>query len=401
MQEIKNNPYQSLLYRFTENWIFKIALFSIAATTVLGNTIIAPSLPALQNHFIYVGTSIETLSKLILTMPALILVFFSPIAGMAYERYPRLPIVFMALVLWSLAGSIGFFLNNVYLLLISRAILGIGAAFLMTGVGVLIGDYYTGRRREKALAFQTFFMAFGGAVFLILGGFLANLDWRYPFLVYLLGFVILFFATTQLFEPIKTIQASQNKTSQGFKIKKFILIYLLAFFSMACFYIAPTQLPFFMVHNLGVKQSSIGVCMAILSVAMAFGSLFYQNMRKIFSIQEVFFISFALVGSGFGIMCIFHTLISVIIGFIFMGLALGFFTINNSSWLFSLADDKERPRAYGFLASCMFMGQFASPLISQTLVHHMDIVKMLGAVALTCYCAAFLFLFFRVSNATR
>ncbi len=385
--------YQSLLYEFTESKIFKTALFSIAGTTVLGNTIIAPSLPALQSHFAYLGTAIETLSKLILTMPALILVFFAPIAGLVFERYARLPVIFAALVLWSLSGAAGFLLDNIYLLLISRAILGIATAFLMTGVGVLIGDYYSGHRREKALSFQTFFMAFGGGIFLILGGYLANFDWRYPFLVYLLGFLILFLAAYQLFEPIKSIHHSHHNQPSKFDTKKFIPLFFLAFFSTACIYIAPTQIPFFMVHDLGMKQSSIGVCMAIFSVTMAIGSLGYQAIRKTFSIYEIFFIAFALEASGFGIISILHSLTGIIIGFSALGLALGFFTINNSSWLFNLADESERPRAYGFLASCMFLGQFASPIISQALVHHVGLIHMIGIAAFACFSVAFLFLF--------
>ena len=184
----------------TQSWSFKIALFGIAATTILGPTLLAPSLPNLQEHFKDIAY-IQTLSKLILTLPALFIMIFSPIAGFVLAKGNKLKIIFSALIVWSLVGASGYFLDNIYLLLLSRAILGVATAFIMTGIGTLLGDYYKGVAREKMLGLQNFFMAFGGAIFLIIGGLLANISWKYPFLVYLSGIFILIYAIFKLFEP--------------------------------------------------------------------------------------------------------------------------------------------------------------------------------------------------------
>ncbi|WP_104697714.1 MULTISPECIES: MFS transporter [unclassified Helicobacter] len=377
----------------TKKKSFKTALFLIAGTTVLGSTIIAPSLPELQRHFLYIGSSVELLSRLILTLPALFILLFSPLAGFLYEKFSRLKIIYPALITWSIAGGCGFLLDNIYLLLISRAILGIATAFLMTGVGILLSDYYKGEEREKALAMQFFFMAFSGAVFLILGGYLANLDWRYPFLVYLLGFLIFIFAKVQLFEPDK-IQSNPSKDQKNsFNFNKFIFVYALSIISMGCFYIAPTQLSFFMIHHLQIQQSSIGISMAIASIAMAISSFYYQKLHKTFSIYEIFFIALSLLGGGFAVIGLLHNYFSILLGFLLLGLSLGLLNVNNSTWLFSLAEEKERPRAYGFLTSSMFAGQFISPLITQTIVYHIGLVEMIGIVAIFVYFIGFIFLY--------
>lgn len=128
----------------TQSWSFKIALFGIAATTILGPTLLAPSLPNLQEHFKDIAY-IQTLSKLILTLPALFIMIFSPIAGFVLAKGNKLKIIFSALIVWSLVGASGYFLDNIYLLLLSRAILGVATAFIMTGIGTLI----TKALREK------------------------------------------------------------------------------------------------------------------------------------------------------------------------------------------------------------------------------------------------------------
>ncbi|PAF50583.1 MFS transporter [Helicobacter sp. 13S00477-4] len=378
--------------------LFKAALFSISATTVLGSTIIAPSLPALESHFSD-AKNIELLSKLILTLPALFIMIFSPISGFMLEKFGRLKLIYPAIIIWSLAGVSGFFLDNLYLLLASRAVFGTATAFLMTGVGVLLGDYYTGVKREKVLSMQGFFMAFGGTIFLILGGYLSNLDWRYPFLAYLLGFLILFLALAMLFEPKHHLDTTNHiQKSKKANIIKFIPVYLLAFFSMAMFYVAPTQLPFFITHTLGMESSYVGVSMAVASISMAIFSLFYNRLRNYLNIFKIYFIGLFLIAISFTIIAVFHNYIAVLITFILMGAGLGFIIVNNSSWLFMLAKDFERAKAYGFLTAFLFTGQFISPLISQPIVNAFGMIGMFYIFGGMLYIVALIFLFTKMKQ---
>lgn len=392
---------ESLQHKNTDTLAFKTALFSIAATTVLGSTLIAPSLPALENHFSYVK-NIDFLSKLILTLPALFIMIFSPIAGFMLERFGRLKLIYPAMVVWSFMGTIGFFLDNIYLLLLSRAIFGIATGFLMTGVSVLLSDYYTGIKREKALSLQGFFMAFGGAVFLILGGYLSNLDWRYPFLAYLLGIAILVYAFFMLFEPQRHHIKKENDTSaptkQEFHFAKFIPVYLLGIFCMAMFYVAPTQLPAFIIQTLHKEGSSVGVSMALASVSMAIFSLFYNKLRGYIGIFKVYFVSLFLIGSSFMSVGVFHNYPATLVAFVLMGAGLGFMMVNNSSWLFKLAQDSERAKAYGFLAASLFLGQFISPILTQPVVKYFGLTTMFCIFGAMMYIISLLFLFLRSKN---
>lgn len=392
---------ESSRHKNTDSLAFKTALFSIAATTVLGSTLIAPSLPALESHFSYVK-NIDFLSKLILTLPALFIMIFSPIAGFMLEKFGRLKLIYPAMIIWSVAGTSGFFLDNIYLLLISRAIFGIATGFLMTGVSVLLSDYYIGVKREKALSLQGFFMAFGGAVFLILGGHLSSLDWRYPFLAYLLGIVILIYAIFMLFEPqrqyIKKEADADMHPKEKFHFAKFIPVYLLGIFCMAMFYVAPTQLPTFIIQTLHKDASNVGELMAIASVSMAIFSLFYNKLRGYMGIFKIYFVSLFLIASSFMFVGIFHNYYATIVAFVLMGAGLGFMMVNNSSWLFKLSKDFERAKAYGFLAASLFMGQFISPILTQPFVKYFGLTTMFCIFGVLMYIIALLFLFFKSKN---
>lgn len=353
---------------------FYFALFSVSSMTILGSTTIAPSLPNLEQHFSNVE-HIEMLTRLVLTLPALFIVFVSPISGFLYDKYKRLALMYPAMLIWSISGVAGFFLDNIYLILISRAIFGVATAFVMTGASALIADYYSGAKREKALRIQNFFVASGGALFLILGGILSNINWRFPFLVYLLGFVIFALAVKLLFEPSKSAIKTQDST-HSFNFFTFLPIYLLAFFSMAMFYINPTQAPFFITKVLDKDGSLVGISLAISSLSTAFSSLFYSKLRIYLRLNQMYVLSLCCMGVGYCLIYIFHSYIVLLISFIFIGFSLGAVLITNSSWLFSLTNENNRAKAYGFLASSVFMGQFCSPLITQPIAAHFGIIKM-------------------------
>lgn len=384
----------------------RLAIFAIASTTVLGPTIIAPSLPELEAHFASTPHA-DMLSKLILTLPALSIMIFSPLAGFAYAAYKRLPIIFAALVLWSVAGASGFMLDNLYALLVSRFFLGVATAFLATGVGVLIGDYYKGRAREKVLSTQNFAMAIGGAIFLVGGGVLAEISWRFPFLAYLGGIFILLYVKFALFEPQAIPQApkvSHDSFVQRLRamwawLYKFAPVYFLGFFAMMMFNVVPTQIPFFISHILEKPNSQIGISMASTSLAMAFFSLMYNRVRAFLSIKHIASVALMLIGTGLFIIGFFHNYTSLLFALMCIGAGLGLILINNSSWLYMLASDSERPKAYGFLASFLFMGQFCSPFLTQPIVKAFGLIEMFVIMGFVLYGLAVAFLFARTKAA--
>ena len=369
--------------KLLDSKIFYFALFSVSAMTVLGSTAIAPALPNLEKHFLGIK-NIEFLVKLILTIPAIFIVFFSPISGYLFDRYNRLKLIYPAIIIWSISGVSGFFLDNVYHILISRAIFGIATAFVMTGSSALLADYYTGIKREKALRFQNFYTAFGGALFLIMGGFLSNINWRYPFLVYILGFVIFIFAFIILFEPQKNKKTSLNHAdSNKFNFFTFLPIYMLSFFGMSLFYIVPTQIPFMIINVLHKSGEYVGNSLALSSIVTSLTSLLYARIRQYLSLDNMYVLGFSIVGIGLCIINIFHSYFMLLIALICMGFGLAIFLVTNSSWLFSLTNETNRAKAYGFLASSVFIGQFLSPIITQPIVEVFGLINMFLIFGLT------------------
>ena len=55
----------------------------------------------------------------------------------------------------------------------------------------LVGDYFKEHDRHKFMGYHRAFMAIGGVFFVVGGGFLSDINWRFPFGIYFIGLVLL------------------------------------------------------------------------------------------------------------------------------------------------------------------------------------------------------------------
>ena len=151
----------------------KSTLLLVSTLTVMAGATIAPSLPAMQEHFRDVNNAALWV-RLVLTLPALFIVAGSLIAGVVVDRFGRKPLLLAAAALYGMAGTSGYVLDSLFHILIGRAFLGLAVAGIMVTATTLIADYYSGPARAAFLGLQAAFMGLGGVVFLSLGGFLAD-----------------------------------------------------------------------------------------------------------------------------------------------------------------------------------------------------------------------------------
>lgn len=359
MPEISQNRLEQKIYDITHRPTFMFALFSSTSMTVLGGTIIATSIPAIEKHFAFIP-HIETLSKLVLTLPALFIMIFSPLSGILIDKFGRLKFLIASMFLWSVSGVIGAFWDNIYWILFTRAIFGIATAFVMTAASTLVADYYVGEERQKALGLQGFATACGSALFMSLGGILAHFDWHYPFYVYGLGIFLMFFVAITLFEPrpIKKVE-NLKSSNEKFRIISILPCYFFGFVIMITYYTSPTQIPHFITQNLGYSEMSVGFCISASAFAYGASSLFYPRMRNFLSVKCIYIVGFLCMGSGFLLIYLLHNIYAVVLGLLLVGTGGGAVIINNSSFLLSITPKEHIGKAIGILSATTCFGQFS------------------------------------------
>jgi len=341
-----------------------IALLLSSTLTVMAGATISPSLPgmsvAFQNQPNY-----EILVKLTLSIPALFVTISSPIVGIIIDRWKRKPIFMISIFVYAAAGSSGYFLSSLNDILIGRAILGIAVGGIMTTTTTLISDYFTGEKRSRVIGMQGAFMSFGGVIFLLSGGFLADVDWRTPFLIYLFSLFILPLVLYSIKEPFISMSEGKTRQKSIFRIWIVYMIYPIAVFSMIIFYLVPTQMPFLLKDLTGASNSEVGIAIASMTLSSAFTALLYNKVKSKLRFQYIFVLLFLLMGVGYVIISVSESYAQVITGLIIGGLGLGLLLPNMNLWLVSETPELLRGSAVGGLVSFIFLGQFLSPLVGQ------------------------------------
>ena len=344
-----------------KKWKLKLTLLLVSSLTIMSVITISPALPQMVIAFSDVKNA-EFLVKLVLTLPALMIAIFAPITGRLIDRYGRLGILRLSLILYAISGTAGYFLNNLYHILISRALLGISVGMSMTIVITLIADYFDGKERQKFVGLQIAFMSMGGILFIGLGGILADLSWRYPFIIYLSSLLILPLTIMFLHEPAvieKRNQVNQHARSPGIIWMLFINTMLM----WIIFFLIPVQIPFYL-KAIGVEKNAwIGAAIAMSTACSAVSSISYSRIKGRFSFLSIFSMGYLLLAAGFVCISISNTYVLVVIAMMLSGLGMGMMIPNTNMWVMKIAPPEIRGKEIGKLTTFWFFGQFLSPII--------------------------------------
>lgn len=337
-------------------------------TTMMSNVAVVTMLPHLKDYFTDTQ-NIEFLSRLMLTFPSLAIALLAPFLGHLIFKVGRHKSAIVGLLFFAIFGSAGLYLQTMDLLLFSRFLLGITIAILMIVSTSLVGDYFHGEARHKFMGLQNAFIALGGVFFVVGGGILSDIYWRYPFLIYLIGFILIPFVVKFLHKNPTIVheETEENLNSNLFGI------YFLAFLLMLVFYILPTQIPFLIINHFGASGTITGGVIALAFVSNALGALMFSKLKRRFPFSIIYIIGMAIIGVGF----ILIGLVPEVIYFFLIAPVLGFgggiLMTNITAWMLSRAHHTKRIKSSGYLTSSLFLGQFFSPIVFHPVVSYFGV----------------------------
>ncbi|QGQ97433.1 MFS transporter [Paenibacillus psychroresistens] len=160
-----------------------IALATIPMVLVLGNSMLIPILPQMVTEL---GIT-KAQSSFIITLFSLTAAIVIPIAGFLSDRFSRKAVIIPSLIIYGLAGVLAGFgavWNSYTIIIIARAIQGIGAA----GTGpislALVGDMYQGATQSKALGLIEASNGAGKVISPIIGALFALIIWYAAFFAF-------------------------------------------------------------------------------------------------------------------------------------------------------------------------------------------------------------------------
>ncbi len=344
-----------------ENKQVKIALLLVSSLTIMSMITISASLPDMTKAFSEIKNGPE-LVKLTLSFPGLFIALSAIIAGIVIDKIGRLKLLGAALLFYAVGGSSGYWLDNIYLILAGRALLGICVGITMTIVTTLVADYYEGPARQKFAGLQIAVMSLGGIVFITLGGILADINWRVPFLLYFFSLLILPFSYMYLKEPDNTtVNKQTDRSIKSPRIIWFVFFNIMLMWIL--FFIIPVQIPFYL-KDIGVEKNSlIGIAIASSTFFSAVSAFSFSKIKDKFGFRQIFGIGYLLMAMAYIIVAYGSTYELVLVAMMFAGLGMGIMIPNANIWVMQLAPPEIRGKEIGRLTTFWFMGQFLSPIV--------------------------------------
>lgn len=154
-------------------------LFGVTLMVVMGVSSIAPAFPAVAKAFSLSAAGVAWLVTAF-TLPG---IFLTPVFGILADRYGRKRVLVPALVCFGVFGGACALADGFAALVVLRFFQGVGAASLSALNMTIISDLYAGDERVQALGYNAAVLSLGTTLFPLLGGGLAQMGWRWPFLV--------------------------------------------------------------------------------------------------------------------------------------------------------------------------------------------------------------------------
>ena len=248
--------------------------------SVLGAVLIAPVLPQMTDYFS--GTAgAQILVPIVLTVPALMIGLAAPFAGLIVDAIDRKRLLIGALVAYSVFGTAPLYLNSLGAIIGSRVLVGLCEAAIMTCCTTLIGDYWAGAQRARALGLQTLVAALSATVFLAVGGALGSSGWRTPFWLYLIAILLAAPMSRLIWQRAAHPRAQRAGRRRLSPARRQIFVpCLVTIFAGVIFYALIVQLSFVLTGVAVASTATIGLISALMSLGTAVGAGSFAKLSR-------------------------------------------------------------------------------------------------------------------------
>ena len=357
------------------------AILSISLLTVMAGAAMAPALGAIKEHF---SSCSPMTVQLIVSLPALFIILttfaFRPLCRLMRTR----TLALAGLTLYVVAGAGAFFVNDIALLLVLRALLGVSVGMVMPLSTGLLSFYFPPEEQSRLMGLSAAMNQMGGVVATLLAGILAAVEWRYAFLVYLAGLLAIILVAAKL--PNERL-ASKGSRLELKTLVRFHPSVTAMLFIMLLFFVYPTNFALTAraqgVPMLTTTLIMVGLDVVAFVVGLMFGWLMLGLRRQMKYAAPLFFLA------GYAALAFVPGLAGMIIGSAFIGLANGA-GVPYVNTIASIKGGKEAAvTVMPLISAALYLGQFLSPLIVSPLSRS---IGGTNAPYLVAMCLAVLFL---------
>ena len=166
-----------------------VGIWSISALNALPGLAVSPILGQLSVIF---PDATELEIQMVSSLPSLLIIPFIILSGQLTERVNSIKLLQIGLSIFLLSGILYLLSNKMWQLVVVSGLLGIGSGLIVPLSTGLISHFFTGPYRTKQFGYSSAITNVTLVLATVLTGYLAEVNWHLPFLVYLFPIVSIF-----------------------------------------------------------------------------------------------------------------------------------------------------------------------------------------------------------------
>lgn len=351
-----------------------LVLLMVGSLTTMAGGIVAPILPEMVQQL----QINPELAGILVSMHCLTIALFSPILGILADWVGRLRVLYPSLLIYALAGIAGAFLQNFWLLLLTRGLLGAASGGIAAASLGLLGSMYEGKKRSQALALATTTLTITGITDPLIGGWVGNSSWQNTF--YLYGLALPYALLLALIFKEQSLPAKSEANELGSKLYHVLgsrhaikLLVALSLTSVAM-YAVVIYAPMYLKATIGAGPVLNGIVLASRAIGAGFVSAFGTNkLAQRFGAMQA-------TALGFGLMCVTLATIPllkilswILLSAILFGAGFGIVLPSIYNALANLAPSQLRSSVLSAGIGVGFLGQFMSPILLGPVLGHIGL----------------------------
>lgn len=337
-----------------------VSILSLSLLTVMAGAAVAPALGVIQEHF---SDSNQLFVQMIISMPAIFIVITNFFFPRFCKAFGAKTLVLGGLILYSAGGCLAGACGNIGLLLITRALVGIGVGIIMPLSTGLLSFYFPPEKQDRLMGYSSAMNQMGGVIATLLAGLLAGISWRLSFMVYLLGLLSIILCLIFLpNDKIRSEEGGEKEKKTGAVFKSNYVYIIAMFLLMTIFFIYPANFAMETASDGIIPQQYIAVIMAMMDFIAFFGGLLFVRM-KILLKGNTRFLAPILFLIGYLLLALVGGWIGTLAGSICIGFANG----AGIPFIISEVSLKEGKAAattvMPLISAALYLAQFLSPVI--------------------------------------
>ncbi len=257
-------------------WKLTTAILSLSLLTVMAGAAVAPALNLIRDYFADANTG---LVQMIISLPALFIALTSFLFRPLCKRFRARTLVLIGLILYTVGGCLAGAFSSIFLVLVFRAVVGIGVGIIMPLSTGLISFYFTKDKQAPLMGMSSAMNMMGGVVATLIAGALAMFSWRLAFLVYLMGLISIVLCL--IWMPNESIYDPREQKKESRTFRRYAPFIISMFLLMFTFFIYPANFALETSRSGVFSQALIAPIMAMMDLLGFAGGLAFSKIRAV------------------------------------------------------------------------------------------------------------------------